>query len=41
MLELIGFGMKHLGDLIQDKDLLNSQLIQGWCWGGRVAWHFT
>jgi hypothetical protein len=29
MQKLVGFGMKRLGHLIQDKDPLNSQLTQG------------
>ncbi len=29
MQKLVGFGMKHLSHLIQDKDLLNSQLFEG------------
>jgi hypothetical protein len=33
MQELVGFGMTHLSHLIQDKDPLNSQLIQGWLLG--------
>jgi hypothetical protein len=33
MQELVGFGMRHLGHLIQNKDILNSQLTQGWLLG--------
>jgi hypothetical protein len=30
MQELVGFGMRHLGHMIQDKDPLNLELSQGW-----------
>jgi hypothetical protein len=33
MQELVGFGMRHLGHLIQDRDLFNSQLTHGWLLG--------
>jgi hypothetical protein len=33
MQKLVGFGIKHFGHLIQDKDLLNSQVTQGWLLG--------
>jgi hypothetical protein len=39
MHDFVGFGMRHLGHLIQDKDFLNSQLTHGWLlgWQGYMA----